>query len=54
AVKNFKLGPSTLRDIVLNGFRASFHPSRNAKTKKEYVDKVIRYYDSIEMKYGFH
>eukprot|EP01134_Creolimax_fragrantissima_P002626 CFRG2626T1 len=54
AVEHFKLGPSSLRELIMNGFKSSFHPSRNAKFKKTYVEKIMKYYDSIEYKYGFY
>jgi hypothetical protein len=54
AVENFQLTLNEVRRIVLNGFWASFNPWRDYEKKKEYIQKVMAYYDAVEHKYGFH
>ncbi|MFH1874258.1 MAG: adenosine deaminase family protein [Pseudomonadota bacterium] len=51
ALKNFEISLSTLKDIIIYGFKRSFHPG-NYSEKREYVRQVIDYYEAVEQKFG--
>ena len=46
AVEAFKIPPERLRDIIIYGFKRSFHPGSYLE-KRKYVRKVIDYYDTV-------
>eukprot|EP00123_Amoebidium_parasiticum_P013095 comp21767_c0_seq1/m.30869 comp21767_c0_seq1/g.30869 ORF comp21767_c0_seq1/g.30869 comp21767_c0_seq1/m.30869 type:complete len:436 (-) comp21767_c0_seq1:361-1668(-) len=52
AVTEFKLTAAQLRDLALNGFRASFWPINDFKLKKAYLTKMDAYYRKIEAQFG--
>ena len=51
AVEAFQIEPAVLKDIILYGFKRSFFASSYAQ-KREYVRKVIDYYEKLEKKFG--
>ncbi len=50
AAKTLKMSRRTLKSIVIYGFKRSFFPD-DYRTKREYVRRVIDYYDSVEAKF---
>ncbi|HNZ25893.1 MAG TPA: adenosine deaminase family protein [Spirochaetota bacterium] len=53
ATQNFNIPPKTLKNIIIYGFKRSFFYHPYVK-KREYVRKVIDYYEKIEKKYGIN
>ncbi|NBC30730.1 MAG: adenosine deaminase family protein, partial [Spirochaetes bacterium] len=51
AVNNFDIPPSQLRNIIIYGFKRSFSFKRYPE-KREYVRKVINYYEGLEREFG--
>lgn len=51
ALENFPIPPKKLKDIVIYGFKRSFH-YRPYQEKRAYVRQVINYYEEIEKKHG--
>ncbi len=51
AVEHARLAPPDLRSCVYNGFKRAFMPCHYLE-KREYVRKVIDYYESLEEQYG--
>lgn len=51
AVEAFDLTPATVRNVILHGFKRSFFPG-SYREKREYVRKVIDYYDAVAAKHG--
>jgi len=50
ALDNFDISRRTLKDIIIYGFKRSFYYQPYNK-KREYVRKVINYYEKLEKKY---
>ena len=53
AIEHFALTPTELKTIILEGFKRSFFPGTYLQ-KRNYVSRVIHYYEHIERKYGLH
>ncbi len=51
AIKNFEISSSTLRNIIVYGFKRSFFPGSYVQ-KRNYVRGVIDYYEKICKKHG--
>lgn len=51
AVKNFDITPTQLRNIIVYGFKRSFSYKRYPE-KREYVRRVINYYERLEREFG--
>ncbi len=51
AVSNFTIAPRDLKDLIIYGFKRSFFPGDYLE-KREYVRKVIDYYEEMEKKHG--
>ncbi|MBN2723796.1 MAG: adenosine deaminase family protein [Deltaproteobacteria bacterium] len=51
AIKTFDISARELRHFIIYGFKRSFFP-RSYLEKREYVRKVIDYYESIEKEFG--
>ncbi|MFP4151456.1 MAG: adenosine deaminase family protein [Alkalispirochaeta sp.] len=51
AVNNFLITPTQLRNIIIYGFKRSFSYKRYPE-KREYVRKVINYYEKLEREMG--
>lgn len=51
AVENFDISPSQLRNIIIYGFKRSFS-FKPYSQKRDYVRKVINYYEKLEQEYG--
>jgi adenosine deaminase len=51
ALDNFEISPSQLRNIIVYGFKRSFSYKRYPE-KREYVRRVIDYYERLEREYG--
>jgi len=51
AVNNFAIAPTQLRNIIIYGFKRSFSYKRYPE-KREYVRKVINYYEKLEREMG--
>ena len=53
AVEAFPLGSKELKDIVIYGFKRSFFPGSYLE-KREYVRRIINYYNRIEADFGIN
>lgn len=51
AQKAFNLSPTTVRNVVLHGFKRSFFPG-SYREKRDYVRKVIDRYDAVAKAHG--
>lgn len=51
AVNNFDISPKQLRNIIIYGFKRSFS-YKPYQQKREYVRKVINYYEGLEREFG--
>jgi adenosine deaminase len=51
AVRAFSITPKELKNFVIYGFKRSFFPGTYLK-KREYVHKIIDYYEKIEKQYS--
>lgn len=51
AVDAFSISPAQLRRVILHGFKRSFFPG-TYRDKRNYVRKVIDYYDQVSAKHG--
>lgn len=50
AVKTFNLTPKELKEVILNSFDQCFY-NGTQKEKQEYIEKIKKYYQEIELKY---
>jgi hypothetical protein len=53
AINHFQLTPTELKTILLEGFKRSFFPGTYLQ-KRNYLKRVINFYESVERKYGLH
>ncbi len=51
AVKAFHITPKELKNFIIYGFKRSFFPGSYIK-KREYVHRIIEYYEKIEKQYS--
>jgi adenosine deaminase len=51
ALDNFDITPKQLKNIIVYGFKRSFSYKRYPE-KRDYVRKVINYYEQLERQYG--
>ncbi|OHD57656.1 MAG: adenosine deaminase [Spirochaetes bacterium GWF1_51_8] len=51
AIENFDITPKRLKNIIIYGFKRSFNYQPYPK-KREYVRRVINYYEKLEREYG--
>ncbi|MBF0315264.1 MAG: adenosine deaminase family protein [Oligoflexia bacterium] len=51
AVDNFSISPSTLKDLIVYGFKRSFYPGEYHE-KRGYVRQIMTYYEQIAKKHG--
>ena len=51
AVSNFDIPPKKLKDIIIYGFKRSFHPGDYLQ-KRSYVRRIIDHYEDVEAKHG--
>jgi adenosine deaminase len=50
-VSNFDIKPRKLKDLIIYGFKRSFHPGTYLE-KRRYVRHIIDYYEHVEKKHG--
>ena len=51
AIETFKLNPSEVREIVINGFKRSFYHGPYVE-RREYVRRAVAHYDQVAAKHG--
>ncbi len=51
ALKNFAISTAKLKDIIIYGFKRSFHPG-NYVEKRQYIRQVIDYYETVEKNFN--
>ena len=51
AVDNFDIGPKTLKNMIIYGFKRSFYPGSYTE-KRDYVRRVISRYEAVAIKHG--
>lgn len=51
ALKNFDITPNQLKNIIIYGFKRSFSYKQYPQ-KREYVRKIINYYEKLEREFG--